>query len=90
MYQNEIMNYSFILPDNKELSNLKIKITGKDPINLIENDATYENIIKLKDKIQWWFNKRYWKRNKIREKVSNFIEKYCTFCRDRKRRKSTI
>ena len=49
VYQNEIMNYSFILPDNKELSNLKIKITGKDPINLIENDATYENIIKLKD-----------------------------------------
>ena len=49
VYQNEIMNYSFILPDNKELSNLKIKITGKDPINLIENDATFENIIKLKD-----------------------------------------
>ena len=49
VYQNEIMNYSFILPDNKELSNLKIKITGKDPINLIEKNTTFENIIKLKN-----------------------------------------
>ena len=48
-YQNEIMNYSFILPGDKELSNLKIKITGKDPINQIENNASFENIIKLKD-----------------------------------------
>ena len=47
-YQNEIMNYSFILPGDKELSNLKIKITGKDPINQIENNASFENIIKLK------------------------------------------
>ena len=48
-YQNEIMNYSFILPGDKEISNLKIKIAGKDPINPIENTATFENIIKMKD-----------------------------------------
>ena len=35
-YQNEVMNYSFILPNDKELKDLKIKITGKDPINIIE------------------------------------------------------
>ena len=48
-YQNEIMNYSFILPDNKELSNLKIKITGKDPINTIESDVNLENAIKVEN-----------------------------------------
>ena len=49
IYQNEIMNYSFILPGNKELSNLKIKITGKDPINKIENNISFDDIIKIKD-----------------------------------------
>ena len=48
-YQNEIMNYSFILPGKKELSDIKIKITGKDPINLIEADVTFDNSIKLND-----------------------------------------
>ena len=48
-YQNEIMNYSFILPDNKELSNLKIKITGKDPINIIESGVNLENAIKVEN-----------------------------------------
>ena len=49
IYQNEIMNYSFILPGNKELSNLKLKITGKDPINKIENNISFDDIIKIKD-----------------------------------------
>ena len=51
IYQNEIMNYSFILPGNKELSNLKIKVTGKEPINKIENEnnISFDDIIKLKD-----------------------------------------
>ena len=49
VYQNEIMNYSFILPGKKELSNLKIKITGKDPINQIESITNFENIIKLEN-----------------------------------------
>ena len=48
-YQNEIINYSFILPGNKELSDLKMKITGKDPINKIENSASFNKIIKLED-----------------------------------------
>ena len=43
------MNYSFILPGNKELSNLKIKLTGKEPINKIENNISFDDIIKLKD-----------------------------------------
>ena len=43
------MNYSFILPGKKELSNLKIKITGKDPINQIENITNFENIIQLEN-----------------------------------------
>ena len=43
------MNYSFILPGNKELSNLKIKITGKDPINQIENITNFDKIIKLEN-----------------------------------------
>ena len=43
-YQNEIMNYSFILPKNKELNNLKIKITGKDPINIVESEVNLDNI----------------------------------------------
>jgi len=49
VYQNEIMNYSFILPGKKELSNLKIKITGKDPINQIENITNFDKIIKLEN-----------------------------------------
>ena len=48
-YQNEIINYSFILPNKIELSNLKIKLTGKDPINNIESDLIIDNIIKLED-----------------------------------------
>ena len=48
-YQNEVMNYSFILPNNKELKDLKIKITGKDPINVIESNINLDNIIKIED-----------------------------------------
>ena len=48
-YQNEIMNYSFILPGNKDLSQLKIKIIGKDPINLIEAYVNFDNILKMED-----------------------------------------
>ena len=48
-YQNEVMNYSFILPEKKELNDLKIKITGKDPINLIEVNVNFDNILKLED-----------------------------------------
>ena len=48
-YQNEIMNYSFILPKNQELLNLKIKLTGKDPINTIESEIILENVIKIKN-----------------------------------------
>jgi hypothetical protein len=43
------MNYSFILPEKKELSDLKIKITGKDPINPIESNVNFDNILKLED-----------------------------------------
>jgi hypothetical protein len=43
------MNYSFILPGKKELKDLKIKIIGKDPINLIESNVTLDNLIKLED-----------------------------------------
>ena len=48
-YQNEIMNYSFILPGNTELNNLKIKIAGKDPINSIEEKVNFEKIIKIEN-----------------------------------------
>ena len=48
-YQNEVMNYSFILPNNKELKDLKIKITGKDPINIIESNINLDNMIKIED-----------------------------------------
>ena len=48
-YQNEVMNYSFILPNNKELKDLKIKITGKDPINVIESNINLDNMIKIED-----------------------------------------
>ena len=43
------MNYSFILPGNKELTDLKIKLTGKDPINQIEEKNCFEKIIKLEN-----------------------------------------
>ena len=43
------MNYSFILPNNKELLNLKIKITGKDLINIIESNININNTIKIKN-----------------------------------------
>ena len=48
-YQNEIMNYSFILPNYKVLDDLKIKITGKDPINIIESNINIDNIIKIEN-----------------------------------------
>ena len=48
-YQNEIINYSFILPNNKELINLKMKIKGKDPINIIESNINLNNIIKIEN-----------------------------------------
>ena len=48
-YQNEIINYSFILPNNKELINLKMKIKGKDPINIIESNINLDNIIKIEN-----------------------------------------
>ena len=48
-YQNEIMNYSFILPNYKVLNDLKIKITGKDPINIIESNINISNIIKIEN-----------------------------------------
>ena len=49
-YQNEIINYSFILPGDNDLSNLQLKITGKDPINPIEASTCFSNnIIKLKN-----------------------------------------
>ena len=48
-YQNEIMNYSFILSGNKELTDLKIKLTGKDPINTIKEENCFEKIIKLEN-----------------------------------------
>ena len=48
-YQNEIMNYSFILPNKQELKDLKFKLTGKDPINIIESEIILENEIKIND-----------------------------------------
>ena len=48
-YQNEVMNYSFILPGNKEIKDLKIRLTGKDPINQIEIRNTLEKMIKLEN-----------------------------------------
>ena len=48
-YQNEIMNYSFILPGKIELYDLKIRMTGKDPINLIEENVSFDNLIKLEN-----------------------------------------
>ena len=48
-YQNEIMNYSFILSGKKELLGLQIKIEGKDPINLIVTNVSFENLIKLEN-----------------------------------------
>ena len=41
------MNYSFILSNNKELNNLKIK--GKVPINIIESNININNIIKIEN-----------------------------------------
>ena len=48
-YQNEIMNYSFILPGNKELTNLKIKIKGQQSNNKIEKETIFENVLKLEN-----------------------------------------
>jgi hypothetical protein len=43
------MNYSFILPGKKELSDIKLKITGKDPINPIEANVSLNDVLKLND-----------------------------------------
>jgi len=79
------MNF-FILTGNKELSNLKIKITGKDPINKIENITKFENIIKLENgeemskmivgkslKINDELIKDEKKKWNLPQKISNFI-----------------
>ena len=43
------MNYSFILPGKKELSDIKLKITGKAPINPIKANVPLNDILKLND-----------------------------------------
>ena len=57
-YQNEIMNYSFILDENNKINidNLTepiiIEITGKDPKNLVQEKVSFNNninIIKLQN-----------------------------------------
>ena len=42
-YQNESINYSFILPGNIFLYNLKLKITGNEPKNPVEGNIEFEN-----------------------------------------------
>ena len=44
-YQNEIMSYSFVLPGGEELSDIKLKITGKAPINPIEANVPLNDIL---------------------------------------------
>ena len=39
------MNYSFILSGKKELSDIKLKITGKAPINPIEANVPLNDIL---------------------------------------------
>ena len=57
-YQNEIMNYSFILDENNKIDiekltePINIEITGKDPKNLIQENVSFinnQNIIKVED-----------------------------------------
>ena len=57
-YQNETMNYSFILADNNKIDiekltePINIEITGKDPKNLIQENVSFinnQNIIKLEN-----------------------------------------
>ena len=57
-YQNEIMNYSFILDDNNKINidnlaePINIEITGKDPKNLVKEKVSFSNnvnIIKLQN-----------------------------------------
>ena len=57
-YQNEIMNYSFILDDNNKIDidnltgNINVKITGKEQNKNMEENISFEknnNIIKLND-----------------------------------------
>ena len=43
------MNYSFILLGKKELSDIKLKITGKASINPIEANVPLNDILKLND-----------------------------------------
>ena len=54
-YQDEIINYSFILNENNKIlfdENINIEITAKDPINIIKEIINFklnDNIIKLSD-----------------------------------------
>ena len=57
-YQNEIMNYSFVLAENNKIDiekltePINIEITGKDPKNLIKENVSFinnQNIIKLEN-----------------------------------------
>ena len=57
-YQDEIMNYSFILDEKNKIDidnlsqSIKIEISCKDPINIIKENVSFinnKNIIKLKD-----------------------------------------
>ena len=43
------MSYSFVLPGGEELSDIKLKITGKDPINPIEANVSLNDVLKLND-----------------------------------------
>ena len=43
------MSYSFVLPGGEELSDIKLKITGKAPINPIEANVPLNDILKLND-----------------------------------------
>ena len=45
-WSNELF---FILSGNKELTDLKIKLTEKDPINSIKEENYFEKIIKLEN-----------------------------------------
>ena len=57
-YQNEIMNYSFILDENNKINvdnlsePINIEIVGKDPTNIIKENVSFinnQNIIKLQN-----------------------------------------
>jgi hypothetical protein len=54
-YQDEIINFSFILDEKNEIlfdESINMEITAKDPINLIKEKVSFkfnENVIKLND-----------------------------------------